>query len=280
MGSGLFLFLSGPACVCLVGGLREYFKSLCKSSWSLSDLCVCFVAFCNVSKVFITDECLIMLFPERALLFGVLTQFVTAEELTWKEERIHDYVKYTFITIAAAICAALLWRLGSTLARYRRRSHRDDNGATTGQISTITSTFKKHVLYAPISRSRKARDLIIGPGSGINFGALPTRFEAVFVATYLIVNIVFIFVDIDYTAGKGSFLYAIRNRSGAVMTANLVRSCFLVENYNAMQKLTVEEQVPLFLFASRNNPLIQILDLSFDKFNLLHRWLGRIVAME
>lgn len=40
------------------------------------------------------------------------------------------------------------------------------------------------------------------------------------------------------------------------------------------------EQVPLFLFASRNNPLIKILDLSFDQFNLLHRWLGRIVTIE
>lgn len=157
-------------------------------------------------------------------MFGVLTQVVTAEELTWKEERIHDYVKYTFVTIAAAICVALLWRLSSTVARYRRRSHPDDNQATAGKTSTITSTFKKHVLYAPISRSRKARDLIIGTGAHINFGALPTRFEAIFIATYLIVNMVFIFVDIDYTAGKGVFLYGIRNRSGAVMTANLVRS--------------------------------------------------------
>lgn len=170
-----------------------------------------------------------MLFPERALLYGVLTQVVTAEELTWKEERIHDYVEYTFITIAAVICAALLWRLSSTVARYRRRSHPDDNRATTGKTSFITCTFKKHVLYAPTSRSRKARDLIIGPGAGINFGALPTRFEAVFIATYLIVNIVFIFVDIDYTAGQGNFLYAIRNRSGAVMTANLVRSYLCYE---------------------------------------------------
>lgn len=212
-------------------------------------------------------------------MLGVLTQAVTAEELSWKEERIHDYVNNTFITMAAASCAALLWRLGSTFAHYRRRSSQDNSRATSGTTSTVTSTFKKHVLYAPISRSRKARDIVIGPGAGINFGALPTRFEAVFIATYLIVNIVFIFVDIDYTAGKGSFLYAIRNRSGAVMTANLVRSNPLPYNA-AMQELIVQEQVPLYLFASRNNPLIKILDLSFDKFNLLHRWLGRIVTVE
>jgi len=32
--------------------------------------------------------------------------------------------------------------------------------------------------------------------------------------------------------------------------------------------------------ASRNNPLINWLNLSFDTFNLLHRWFGRIVVLE
>lgn len=182
-----------------------------------------------------------MMSPESLLLFGLpLAQVVAAEELTWKEERIRDYVNYTFITVAAALCAAFLWRLGSILTCYQRRLRRVNDRATAGGISTIRSAFKKHVLYAPISRSRKARNLTIGPGAGINFGMLPTRIEAIFIATYLIINIVFIFVDIDYTADKGVFLYAIRNRSGAVMTANLVRSNFPVKNCIATQKLTVE----------------------------------------
>lgn len=32
--------------------------------------------------------------------------------------------------------------------------------------------------------------------------------------------------------------------------------------------------------AARNNPLINILGISFDTFNLLHRWFGRIVILE
>ena len=32
--------------------------------------------------------------------------------------------------------------------------------------------------------------------------------------------------------------------------------------------------------AARNNPLINWLNLSFDSFNLLHRWFGRIVVLE
>lgn len=32
--------------------------------------------------------------------------------------------------------------------------------------------------------------------------------------------------------------------------------------------------------ASRSNPLIKLLGMSFDTFNLLHRWFGRIVVLE
>lgn len=32
--------------------------------------------------------------------------------------------------------------------------------------------------------------------------------------------------------------------------------------------------------AARNNPLINWLNMSFDTFNLLHRWQGRIVVAE
>jgi hypothetical protein len=42
----------------------------------------------------------------------------------------------------------------------------------------------------------------------------------------------------------------------------------------------IDDQVPLFIMAGRNNPLISWLNLSFDSFNLLHRWFGRIVVLE
>ncbi|KAL9617222.1 MAG: hypothetical protein Q9160_007983 [Pyrenula sp. 1 TL-2023] len=38
--------------------------------------------------------------------------------------------------------------------------------------------------------------------------------------------------------------------------------------------------VPLILLAGRNNPLVHLLKVSFDTFNLIHRWLGRLVALE
>ncbi len=36
----------------------------------------------------------------------------------------------------------------------------------------------------------------------------------------------------------------------------------------------------MFIFAARNNPLIPFLGISFDTFNLFHRWIGRIVILE
>ncbi|EHK98074.1 putative Ferric/cupric reductase transmembrane component 2 [Glarea lozoyensis 74030] len=44
--------------------------------------------------------------------------------------------------------------------------------------------------------------------------------------------------------------------------------------------LSVVNMVPLFIMAARNNPLMKWLNLSFDTFNLLHRWQGRIVVIE
>ena len=44
--------------------------------------------------------------------------------------------------------------------------------------------------------------------------------------------------------------------------------------------LAVVNMIPLFLVAGRNNPLIWILGISFDTWNLVHRWLGRAVVLQ
>lgn len=44
--------------------------------------------------------------------------------------------------------------------------------------------------------------------------------------------------------------------------------------------LAVINLLALVLFAARNNPLIPVLAVSFDTFNLFHRWIGRIVVFE
>jgi predicted ferric reductase len=44
--------------------------------------------------------------------------------------------------------------------------------------------------------------------------------------------------------------------------------------------LAIMNMLPLFLLAGRNNPLIRLTGITFDTYNLIHRWLGRIVVVE
>ena len=44
--------------------------------------------------------------------------------------------------------------------------------------------------------------------------------------------------------------------------------------------MAIMNLIPLFLFAGRNNVLIYWTGISFDTYNLFHRWLGRIVIGE
>jgi len=44
--------------------------------------------------------------------------------------------------------------------------------------------------------------------------------------------------------------------------------------------MAVVNMIPLFLLAGKNNILIGLLHISFDTYNIFHRWMGRIVALE
>lgn len=116
---------------------------------------------------------------------------------------------------------------------------------------------KKHILYAPLGRKRHNREIQLS--SAVSVGTLPSRFQTILISLYLTSQVIFC-LCLDYSANEKAALVAeLRGRSGTLAVLNMV---------------------PLFLFASRNNPLISILHISFDTYNLLHRWLGRIVALE
>lgn len=156
----------------------------------------------------------------QALLVGGLAQIALAEDSSWKEQRLEAYVNYVFVIFAVAIALVLLWRIPSTWIRHRRQKCSVNDAPS--QSSTISAAFKKHVLYAPIFRRRKNRAMVVKPSSNINLGTLPTRLEALFILAYVGTNMLCMFNDIDYTAKTGPLLYVIRNRSGAVATANMV----------------------------------------------------------
>jgi predicted ferric reductase len=123
--------------------------------------------------------------------------------------------------------------------------------------STWWPWIKKQIIYAPLWKKRHNREFRLS--SAVNVGTLPSRFHTVFLAAYLLSNIAFCAL-LDYTvANRYAVVAQLRGRSGTLAVANMI---------------------PLFLFAGRNNPLIPLLQVSFDTYNLLHRWIGRMVVIE
>ncbi|KAK2805272.1 hypothetical protein FQN50_006298 [Emmonsiellopsis sp. PD_5] len=116
---------------------------------------------------------------------------------------------------------------------------------------------KKSVIYAPLFRTRHNREFRLS--TAINVGTLPTRFQTVLLLGVIGMNVTLCCVTIDYPNAESTVLGLIRNRSGTMAVVNLI---------------------PLVIMAGRNNPLIRLLNVSFDTWNLLHRWFARIVVLE
>lgn len=116
---------------------------------------------------------------------------------------------------------------------------------------------KKHILYAPLFRKRHNREIRLS--SAINVGTLPSRFHSIVLFAYVGSNIIYMFI-VDWTQeNKFALCAEIRGRSGTLALVNMV---------------------PLIILAGRNNPLIGLLQISFDTYNLLHRWMGKLVVVE
>ena len=116
---------------------------------------------------------------------------------------------------------------------------------------------KRHVLYAPLGRVRHNKEIQLS--QAITIGTLPSRLHMLLLLAYLASNIAYCLVLDWRRLNSASVVAELRGRSGALAAFNLV---------------------PTVLFACRNNPLIPILRVSYDTFNLLHRWCARILALE
>ncbi|OJJ45640.1 hypothetical protein ASPZODRAFT_17091 [Penicilliopsis zonata CBS 506.65] len=125
------------------------------------------------------------------------------------------------------------------------------------ETSYLWANLKKHVLYAPLGNKRHNREMQLS--SALNMGTLPSRFHSILLLLYIVSQIVYC-CYLNYSENSKAALWAeLRGRSGVLAVLNMV---------------------PLFILAGRNNPLISLLHVSFDTYNLLHRWLGRIVMVE
>ena len=116
---------------------------------------------------------------------------------------------------------------------------------------------KKHLLYAPLFRTRHNKEIQLS--SAISLGTLPSRFHTLLLIFYILPNMAYCLVLHWHTDNSAAVVAELRGRSGQLAALNLI---------------------PTILFALRNNPLIPMLRVSYDTFNLLHRWCARVMVVE
>lgn len=117
--------------------------------------------------------------------------------------------------------------------------------------------FKKYLLYSPLFRKRHNRELQLS--SAVSVGTLPSRLHSLLLFLYLTSNVVYCLLLSYKQDNKASLIAEVRGRTGHLAVINMV---------------------PLIILAGRNNPLIPLLRVSFDTYNMFHRWIGRIVVVE
>jgi predicted ferric reductase len=172
-------------------------------------------------------------------------------------------MRYTAWTWVAIFSATLIYRWGLVLLRHVRRLSNLNHGTSSDSKQKYFSIpsdnyakVKRDVITAPLWKKRHNREFKLSAAA--NMGTLPGRLQTMFLLGYLGMQIAFCVWTIEWSNPELWYDDA-RNRTGVLSAMNMI---------------------PLFLLAGRNNPLIFLLGISFDTYNLIHRWLGRMVVIE
>ncbi|CAK1361664.1 Ferric/cupric reductase transmembrane component 2 [Cercospora beticola] len=178
------------------------------------------------------------------------------------QPRNYLYVHILIALLLGLMALTLAYRWLHTYHAYYRRK-RTVNGSPEVQSRFMHNfTFfwpwiKRHIVFAPLFKTRHKEAIRLSEGFAI--GGLPTRYNAVLLVLYLGSNIAYC-VAVDWHHMPPAALVAeLRGRFGVLAAWNLI---------------------PTILFALRNNPLIPLLRISYDTFNLFHRWCARIMTLE
>ncbi|EAW09660.1 ferric reductase family protein [Aspergillus clavatus NRRL 1] len=170
-----------------------------------------------------------------------------------------DLSRITILVLGCMAAFIYIWKMWFRIAGHLRRLASFSNERQRYFVSP-EGTFgkiKNHIIYAPLFRNRHNREFQLS--SALNMGTLPSRFHTFIVFGIIVLNVVLCVVTVPYQKEEKTLAGVIRNRTGTMATVNMI---------------------PLVLLAGRNNPLIGLLQVPFDTFNLIHRWLARIVVFE
>ncbi len=165
---------------------------------------------------------------------------------------------YSLGALAMLVLFIRLFQRGQAHLRHMTAMNMDAKaqGYFAGNGSDWWWKFKKHVLYAPLGKVRHNREMRLG---AMHMGTIPGRFHFILIVLFWSANIGYC-LALNYWRSDGySIIAELRGRSGTLAVINMIA---------------------LILLAGRNNPLISLLQVSFDTYNLIHRWIGRVVVIE
>lgn len=184
----------------------------------------------------------------------------TLEAINSKNQLFSEVLIYVLLGMVAVVFIYNVIAITSRHIRFLACLNHD-NQLYFRTPNAILAFFKRYILYAPMFGKRHSQPMHIGP---IEAGALPTRLQALLLLGIIVMNVTlgaygieWHHVTADNPLPRVTVLTHLRNRSGYLAVANLV---------------------PLFIMGGRNSPLIALLNVSYNTFNLLHRWFGRIVV--
>ena len=163
---------------------------------------------------------------------------------------------YILSTLGAIVISMILYRIIVRSVRYVRTLTclNNDSQRYFKMQNPSIGLIKQHLLYAPMFHRRHQKQMRIGP---VETGILPSRFQSLLLAGIIAMNVVLWAYGIEWNGPMITKLKHLGNRSGTLAVVNMI---------------------PLVIMAGRNNPLINWLVISYDTFNLMHRWFGRIVV--
>jgi len=182
--------------------------------------------------------------------------------LTGVDLPLDDRLEYSFwIGVLLVISVVLCVRFGQ-MANAHLRHMLNLNSGTLQQSywskdrTAIWPRVKKQILYAPLWRKRHNREIQLS--RAMNVGTIPSRLHTVLLTAYLVTNL-FYCLYLDYSDPKAKIIAELRGRTGHLALVNML---------------------PLVVLAGRNSPFIPLLRISFDTYNLFHRWIGRVVVVQ
>lgn len=172
------------------------------------------------------------------------------------EPPMNPTVAVPLFVVAGLVTILFAWRTVIRI-RHRRRSKialQVDDQTQLSRTGSFNATLKKHLFYAPLWGSRHNREFRL---FRLHMGSIPLRLEVILLSVYLALNILFVVVTVDWWEEYDEMMFQLKYSAG---------------------HLAVMNTPGLVLSAGRNNPLVSLLGLSFDSFNFMHRWVGRVIA--